>query len=693
MGTRLADRLRTARQRRFIGRDAERDLFLDALRADEPPFVVLHFYGPGGIGKTTLLRTLGASCADADACALHLDGRNMAPNPATFMDTLRERLGLSADDDPRDALAASAQRHVLLIDTYELFAPLDEWLREVFLPDVPGNVLVVTAGRNPKSSAWHADPGWQVLLREVPLHAFTHAESRHFLNTRQVDDAQHDAILTFTHGHPLALSLVADLFEQQPDLVFTPDATPDMIKALVDQFVQHVPGPMHRAAIEACALVRVVNENLLAHILGIDDVHEIFEWMRRVSLIESGPYGLAPHDLARDALVADLRWRNPDWYAELHDRARLFYSTRVQQTHGREQQRILSDYMFLHRDNPIIKPFIDWGETGGAVPEPPTPADLPVLRQLVEQHEGEASAALADHWFEQQPENVLVLRGAAREPIGFLLLLSLDHLTDADRRKDPAIASACAYLERHAPLRPGERATHFRFWMAAEEYQGVSPVQSLLFLKMAQHYLTAPDLAFTFFPCADAAFWAPFCGYVDLERLPEADYEVGGRTYGIFGHDWRAIPPMRWLDHLAARELATDPAEADLAPDAPPRLVLNRDDFGAAVQEALKAYARPFDLQANPLLQTRLVLDAEPHPEETPVEVLQRLLRTAAEPLKDVPRDAAYYRVLDRAYFRPARSQEQAAEMLNLSVSTFRRHLKRGIEHITTQLWQQETGR
>ncbi len=693
MGSRLADRLRAARQRRFVGRDTERDLFLRALRADEPPFVVLHFYGPGGIGKTTLLRTLAALCTEENATALHLDGRTVDPNPVTFVNALRAVLGLGEDAAPLDVLAATPQRYVLLVDTFELLTSLDDWLREVFLPDLPDNVLVVTAGRNPKSSEWHADPGWQVLLREVPLQAFTHEESRHFLDTRHINNDQHGPILKFTHGHPLALSLVADLFEQQPDLVFEPESTPDMIKALVDQFVQHVPSPAHRAAIEACALVRVVNETLLANMLGVLDAHEIFAWMRRVSFIDAGPFGLEPHDLARDALTQDLRWRNPEWYAELHNRARAYYGERIEQTRGREQQRILSDYMFLHRDNPVIKPFIDWGESGGSVPEPPTDDDLPILRGFVAQHESEASAQIADYWFAREREGILVFRGVNREPTGFLQMIPLDATTAEDRATDPAMEQAWQYLAAHAPLRTGERATYIRFWMAADTYQDVSPLQSLLFLKMAQHYLTAPDLAFSFFPCANADFWAPFCGYTELERIPDADFEVGDQTYGLFGHDWRAIPPMLWLDHLAARELGTadKPADTD---DLPTLTVLHTDAFEAAVRDALKAYTRPFDLRENPLLHTRLVttaagIDAD---DDHLTETLLRLIKDAADLLQADPRDMAYYRVLDRTYFRPARSQEIAAEQLNLSISTFRRYLKRGIEHINDTLWQQEAG-
>ena len=53
--SRLADRLAAARRARFVGRLAELELFRAALLEQEPPFAVLHLFGPGGVGKTALL--------------------------------------------------------------------------------------------------------------------------------------------------------------------------------------------------------------------------------------------------------------------------------------------------------------------------------------------------------------------------------------------------------------------------------------------------------------------------------------------------------------------------------------------------------------------------------------------------------------------------------------------------------------
>ena len=49
------------------GAQAEIELFRTALLAAEPPFAVLHVHGPGGVGKTTLLREYARVAAECRA--------------------------------------------------------------------------------------------------------------------------------------------------------------------------------------------------------------------------------------------------------------------------------------------------------------------------------------------------------------------------------------------------------------------------------------------------------------------------------------------------------------------------------------------------------------------------------------------------------------------------------------------------
>src|SRR5437764_7443569 len=76
MSVRLADRLSAARHRQLVGREAEQALFQSALAAAELPLHVLYVFGPGGVGKTTLLREFVRLCDQAQAPAIYLDARN-----------------------------------------------------------------------------------------------------------------------------------------------------------------------------------------------------------------------------------------------------------------------------------------------------------------------------------------------------------------------------------------------------------------------------------------------------------------------------------------------------------------------------------------------------------------------------------------------------------------------------------------
>ncbi len=709
--SRIAHRLREARHRRFVGRTAERELIRAALAAPELPFYILCIHGPGGVGKTTLLHEFAYICSQADLPTAFLDGQDIEPTPPAFTAALQRCLGLEPADSPLEFLTALPHRTVFLIDTYERLTPLDSWLRQNFFPFLSEQVLTVLAGRDPLSLAWQRDPGWQMLTHNLPVRNLTSDESRDYLTKRSVPLDQHHNVLSFTHGHPLALSLLADVFDQRPDFQFQPTAAPDTIKILLDNFLQKVPGPAHRTALEACAVVRVTTENLLAEMLALPppskttpvtdseqpnvtpEIHKVFDWLRGLSFIESKLDGLVLHDLVQKALTADLRWRNPDRYAELHDRARNFYTTRLQQAADPEQQRTLLDYIYLHRDNPIVQPFFEW-QTDETLTDVMHDSDIPALLAMVTEHEGQESSRLAAHWLAKQPSGVLVLRNVEGQISGFLARVALHQAGLEEIQLDPATQVAWNYLQAHTPLRPGEGAVHFRFWMARDSYQAISPIQSLLGIHIVRYYLTTPGLAFTFFPCADPDFWAPLCAYANLTRIPELDFEVGGRRYGVYGHDWRVVPPLDWLALLAERETALTSRITPPQPVSEPLVVLSQPDFEAAVRDAFQQLraARPGALEPNPLLRSRLVLrraglNAK---EAERAAALQALLQEATTSLQNSPRRAKFYPPLYHTYLKPALTQEQAAELLDLPFSTFRRHLKTGVQHVTEILWQQE---
>jgi AAA ATPase domain len=139
---RIADRLASARRRRFVGREQEIEIVRSALQSAEPSFVAPHLTGAGGVGKTTLLQEFARAAHEAARAVVRIDGRNIEASPLGFLVALGDALGADRCDVPA-VVERWPAGGVLLIDTYERLAPIDDWLRDTLLPQLPARSLDV----------------------------------------------------------------------------------------------------------------------------------------------------------------------------------------------------------------------------------------------------------------------------------------------------------------------------------------------------------------------------------------------------------------------------------------------------------------------------------------------------------------------------------------------------------------------
>jgi len=675
----VGDRVGAARRRAFVGRDAELAYFARLLRDPQTQTAVVFVHGPGGVGKSTLLRRVADECSEHGIPALRLDARDLAPTPDSIMAAL-----VPLTEPHPEAAARAAGRRVLLIDTFEQLEPLELHLRDHVLATLPADTLVILAGQRPPSTAWLTDPGWSDLIQTLPLTNLTAAESDDYLNRRNVPPEQRPAAVAFTRGHPLALALVSEVVLTRGS--FAPQQAPDVVKALVDQLMKAIPAAEHRLALEATSQVRVLTLPLLAALLELPDAADLFDWLCRLPIVELDPGGLRLHDLAADVLDAELRWRDPLRYRTLHDRARTFFLERLSVPDPAAQAAAMMDLMFLHQQlRPYLQPAV---AADNVRMDTATKADAPAILDIVRSHEGPESAAIAEVWLAAQPDAWSVVRTSEGGVAGLVCTVAIEDRAALAQVTDPALTAAYAELARHSPLRQGERATLVRYWMSADSYQGVSLAQSLVTVQTGRHYLTTPGLAFSLLSFADPQPWADAIEYSDLHRMPAADFTVGARRYASFGHDWRVVTPTDWLARLAMRETGT----GELPPPAlDPTTVLAREDFAAAVRRALRNLTRTDRLRASPLLTSRLVATSVPADAKAAVrvEALREVLVSACRSLQS---DQRAYRVLHRSFLAPAPSLEAAAEALGMPSSTFRRHLTSAVDRVVDILWEQELG-
>ena len=422
----LGDRLEAARRRAFVGREAELALVARMLDGRESG-TVLYVHGPGGVGKSTLLRQIGWQAEAAGRRVERLDGRELEPGPR--------------------AVAAD----VLLVDEVDAVAGRRASVLEGLLASLSADAVAVLAGREPPPTAWRTDPGWRAILHTVRLENLGADDGRALLRLRGVPEAAHDGALAFTHGHPLALALLADVVAQSArDEPVA--ATPEVLTVLLDSLVGSVPSEAHLAALEACSQVAVTTEPLLAALLGVADARALFDWLRELSIVDFSARGIYPHDVAREALARELSWRHPEAHDRLHRRARAFYERQLAGADPAAARRVLFDFAFLHRDSPVIGPFLRHvtpgrGDADGLSTGPATAAELPRLLAMLAEHEGARSAEHAAHWARAQPDAVTAVR-AADVPVGVIVAPALDRATAAERAADPVAAAAWAHAQQ-----------------------------------------------------------------------------------------------------------------------------------------------------------------------------------------------------------------------------------------------------
>jgi hypothetical protein len=387
------------------------------------------------VGKTTLLDELGAVAGAAGVACTRLDLHAIEPSPPAFRAALADAL-----DCHGSALDAITQgpRRVLLLDTFETAGPLEPWVRDRFLPALRADTLAVIASRVPPAPEWLADPGWRALLRVVALDNLSPAEAGAYLRAVGVADRLHDRALELTHGHPLALSLLVDVLTQRADS-FELFEAPDVVRRLLERFVRDIPSARHRLALEACAHARFTTEDLLRSVIGIEHAGQLFRWLRTLSFIEESELGLFPHDLARDVLDADLRWRAPDCYAALHReigshlRDRLRRSVEDASTHGAARaHNEVADLLFLQRSNRVFSRFVDWSTFGRLYGDRLKADDREPILAMAERHEGAESAALVARLLERQPGSFVVFRETEDDVQGFVAILALHDAGDDD---------------------------------------------------------------------------------------------------------------------------------------------------------------------------------------------------------------------------------------------------------------------
>ncbi|WP_433187640.1 hypothetical protein [Actinoallomurus sp. CA-150999] len=670
--TGLAGRLAAARAGALVGREPERAL-LDRMlsgAADAP--LVAYVHGPGGIGKSSLLRYAGRQAELAGRGVVHIDAR--------FLDADPRRLEEAA------ALACSEPGTVLLLDSFEQCQPLEPWLRDTFLLRLADGALVVLASRVAPDVEWSLDPGWAQLFAELVVRPLDAAQSDALLAARGVPAEQRSAYVAFAGGSPLALSLAASVPAAAPGAPWEP--TGDVLTTLVERLVGDLPSAAHRRALEVVAQAYVTREPLLRSVLGEEDTATVFAWLRQLPYVEATPEGLHPHDAVRATLEADLRWRDPERYDDVRVRVSVACLQAVRCASEDDAPLRVAEWMFLFRDQDGMEDLYDWRAHPHVEDTPLRPGDVSDVLRMAEEAEGPASAAAVAHWVRRQPGAFRVFRYAGTSaPVAFMAMLRLEAPLPEDRAEDPVIAALWNHVEASAPLGEGEHLGIRRFAVQPGWHQRPSPLMDLISRRTIAEEMRTRGRAVTFTVFEDAERWRRYLAKAGL--LEVAAVDVGGREQHLFGRDWRQQSVDQWVQDrvraVVAPVAAWTGAPAAGGPGDERGGDLPRAAFEEGVIEALRTWRAPREFATSVLLHSRLA----PQDSADPVADLRSAITTALDALQVDPAGVKAYDALTATYITASRTHKAAARRLGVPYGTYRRHLALAKERLIEQLLRQ----
>lgn len=563
--------------------------------------VLIH--GPGGIGKTALLREAARRAGGAFE-PFWVEGLELPPYP-------------SAVEDALDG-ARGAERPLVLIDNYERMTALGGYLRRQVLPALPENTIVLIAGRTRPEAGWF-EGGWESLCVELELGGLSRGESLELVGG--VPDAE--KLVSWAAGSPLALMLAAEAGT-------TGD---DVMQALIERLAEDdLHGPFV-PALEVAAIARVATPEMLADVLpGLD----AWAWLAQRSFAEPVGDGLALHELARQALVADLKRRDPELEKELRRKiADHLYERAI-------GGRLLLSIDLAHlTEDPVIRWGYGWPGPIVFRIDDVREGDIELIEPHVREARDDAWWHGMRRYFTESPDRVGIARNSADDLAGFEISMTPGNAPDF-AWEDPLLGP---WLEHASANAPGGNAV---VWHDSVNMQG--GIQTGVRAVLAPAGMLRSGLAnprFAYMPInREVEGSVEFSAALGAEHVSELDCEVpGAKLVECHVVDWGEGGLLGFQRDTIYRELGLEPAS-----------------LGA--RDALRA-ARDGTL-------------AEAGCDE--------LWRATEHAFGDTPAEELLREIVVKGYLEPSGSHESLADDMHLSRAAYFRRLRQASERLAEYL-------
>jgi hypothetical protein len=674
----LAERLAARDEQRFVGREHEL-AFFDSLLSDDPPAQVVLIHGPGGIGKSTLLREVARRATRKGWTPRIIEGRDLAPVPGEIESALGD---VTRSDHP-----------LILFDTYERMTAASGWLRARLLPSLPAHSIVVLAGRTAPEPGWFEN-GWERLTVELKLEpmpadaALTLVE-----NHGLADGALAQQLIAWADGSPLALALAADAAHRDGG-AWAPERIhehPNLVQAILHRVARTELDGGNLDVVAVAALARACDAAMLRDVLPDVDPEAAYAWLQERTFAESVSGGIALHEIVRQAMCSDLRGRDADRDRELRRRVADHLFVRGLS----EGMRTIVDMAEL-LDNPAVR--WGFGADGSTTHRADLyrPEDAPVARErFLSMPGGDEWWDITQPLLDEAPDRVVTVRDARDALCGMAIAVTPDNAPPA-AEQDVCLGP---WLAHARATRPGEEVLIWRDSLDFVQHGDLaSPILSILnTAAILRSGLTNPRWSYIpIDPDMEAA--VAFARAVNTEHVAALDLVIAGKTTQCHVVDHAAGGILGSMRAAVYGELGLEPGAIRIGPDVIPLAPVEVDDddaraFGigtaaaeqrepvtlGAVRDALRSLHQPLDLAASPLARGVST-------EERAASVRAEVEDAVANAFGDSPDEELLRRIVQRGYLDASGSHELAADELHVSRATYFRRLRAASQRVAEYL-------
>lgn len=632
----MADYVAEQDASRFVGRTRELEL-LSAVLGDNPPASIVLIHGPGGIGKSGLLREVRRRASALGFRVRMVDGRTAA--------------GISTEIDQAVADLVGAPLPLLIIDSYERARAIGAHLRDHLLPTMPAATRVIIAGRNPPEPAWLSD-GWDSVTTSIELSRLSNADSRLLVERLGIAAGEDtESIVEWAAGEPLALVVGAT---ERSRL----STNTDLADVLFDRLVGNEVDESDHLLLSVASIARAIDGRLIGAVLDGVDGDSAIARLRSLSFSEDLGDRVTLHERIRKAFHARLARDQPVLERELRRRLADHMHDRAREGDARYLVEIGS----LFAD-----PALRWGwaadDRGTYRVDRVRPGD----------EESAAEALGADdlrwwqgvrRWFVDSPESITAVRDTAGRLAGFCILVT-PSTVPGWATDDPILGPR---LRHAAGQYPDGNVVLWRDAFGFPSEEGSDP--SLPLMMAIQGAIISSEHIDSL-----ATYGSIVVG--DPTTIGLAD------AYGAVAEpELRVIDGERTVDGAILHHghgSFIGAAKAKVYHDLGLPLPLATEGRREAVRSALRDFHDPLALALSPLASG-----------DTPTDratSVRRLLTDTVEAAFGVtPRQRMERLAIERGYFDPDATHEGAARSLHIGRSTYFRHLTRGIDRITAYL-------